>query len=110
VELTPHSQFGFDLGELGNFDCISSIGAVGEVLGAIFDTIFSEFAWLIETGVQLGELACEAAETFNPARSRRDIEMDKIDAKLARAWEKEMKKDRKLPIPEHKKRELGLID
>jgi hypothetical protein len=98
------------LGELGNFDCTGTVGIVEQVLGAIFDAIFPEFAWLIETGVQLGELACEAAETFNPTKSRREIEMDKADAKLARAWEKEMKKDRRLPIPEHKKRELGLID
>ena len=103
-------QFGFELAQLGDFDCSSTIGVVGEVLGAIFDAIFPEFAWLIETGVQLGELACKAAETFNPTKSRREIEMDEADAKLARAWEKEMKKDRKLPMPEHKKRELGLID
>ena len=102
-------QFGFDLGELGNFDCSSIVDTVGEVLGAIFDAIFPEFAWLIDTGVELGELACEAEETFNQ-KSRRAIEQEKAEAKLARAWKKEMKKDRKLPMPEHKKRELGLID
>jgi hypothetical protein len=72
-------QFGFELGELGNFDCSSTVALVGEVLGASFEAIFPEFAWLIETGVQLGEFACEAAETFNPTKSRREIEMDQAD-------------------------------
>lgn len=76
------------------------------MIGAIFDAIFPEFAWLITTGVELGALACEAAETFNPTKSKREIE----DARLAKAWAKELKKDRKLPMPEHKKRELGLIE
>ncbi|TVY39833.1 hypothetical protein LSUB1_G002573 [Lachnellula subtilissima] len=104
------TEFGFAAGELGDFDCVGSVDVVAEVLGAIFDAIFPEFAWLINTGVVLGELACEAAEIFNPTRSKRDIEQDKVDAKLARAWQKEVKKDRKLPMPEHKKRELGIID
>jgi hypothetical protein len=98
------------LGDLGNFDCSSTVATVGEVLGAIFDGFFPEFAWLVETGVELGELACEAAETFNPDRSKREIEMYKADAKSARAWEKEMRKERMLPMPEHKKRQLGLVD
>lgn len=109
-KLTFRSQFGFELGELGNFDCSSTVGIVGEVLGAIFSGLFPEFAWLIESGVELGELACEAAETFNPGKSRREIEMYQADAKSARAWEKELRKERMLPMPEHKKRQLGLID
>ncbi|KAF3770871.1 hypothetical protein M406DRAFT_67232 [Cryphonectria parasitica EP155] len=104
------AEFGFELGEMGNFDCSSTVDLVGDVLSAIFDAIFPEFAWLITSGIQLGELACEAAETFNPTKSRREIEADRASAKLARAWEKEMKKDRKLPMPDHRKRELGLMD
>ncbi|KAF7959507.1 hypothetical protein EAE96_001123 [Botrytis aclada] len=82
-----------------------------EVLGNIFDAIFPEFIWLIETGVKLGEIACDAAETFNPTRLLlRDPETSIIDEKVAKAWEKEIKKERMLPMPEHKKRELGLLD
>lgn len=104
-------QFGFELGELGNFDCASTVDAVGEVLGLIFDAVFPEFSPFINAGLALGELACEAAETFNKAGHRREIDaVDAADSKLAKAWEKEMKKDRKLPIPEHKKRELGMLD
>lgn len=51
-------------------------------------------------------MACQAAETFNPTKSKREIE----DDRLAKAWKKEMKKDRKLPMPELKKRELGLLE
>lgn len=104
------SQFGFKLGELGNLDCGGTVGVVAEVMAVIFDAILPEFAWLITTGVVLGKLACEAAENFNPTRSLQDRAMDAADANLAKAWKKELKKDRKLPMPEHKKRELGLID
>ncbi|KAF5867938.1 uncharacterized protein Bfra_007133 [Botrytis fragariae] len=105
------TEFGFDLGELGNFDCASSVDLVGEVLGNIFDAIFPEFIWLIETGVKLGEIACEAAETFNPTRLLiRDSEISIADEQLAKAWAKEIKKERMLPMPERKKRELGLIE
>lgn len=62
------SQFGFDLGELGNFDCASTIDLVEEVLGHIFDAISPGFTWLIEMGVKLGEIACRAAKKFNPRR------------------------------------------
>ncbi|TGO17700.1 hypothetical protein BTUL_0015g00360 [Botrytis tulipae] len=104
------TEFGFELGELGNFDCASSVDLVGEVLGNIFDAIFPEFIWLIETGVKLGEIACDAAETFNPTRLLlRDPETSIVDEKLAKAWAKEIKKERMLPIPEYKKRELGLL-
>jgi hypothetical protein len=105
-------QFGFELGELGSFDCSSTVETVGAVLSVIFDAILPEFAWLLATGMELGELYCEAEQNFNPTRFRsiRDTEIEKADAKLARGWEKEMKKDRKLPMPDHKKRQLGLID
>ncbi|KAF7894175.1 hypothetical protein EAF00_007689 [Botryotinia globosa] len=103
-------QFDFDLGELDNFDCASSVDLVGEVLGNVFDAIFPEIIWLIETGVKLGEIACDAAETFNPTRLLlRDPETSIVDEKLAKAWAKEIKKERMLPIPEHKNRELGLL-
>lgn len=103
-------QFGFELADFGNFDCSSTVSTVGEILEAIFLGVFPEFLWLLETGVELGELACKAAETFHTSKTRRQIESDPADAKLARAWEKEMRKERMLPMPEHKKRELGLID
>ncbi|THV55360.1 hypothetical protein BGAL_0009g00090 [Botrytis galanthina] len=104
------TEFGFELGELGNLDCASTVDLVGEVLGNIFDNIFPEFIWLIEMGVKLGEIACDAAETFNPTRLLpRDPETSMAVEKLAKAWAKEVKKERILPIPEHKKRELGLL-
>ncbi|TGO66845.1 hypothetical protein BOTNAR_0053g00380 [Botryotinia narcissicola] len=94
------TEFGFELGELGNFDCASSVDLIGEVLGNIFDAVFPEFIWLIETGVKLGEIACDAAETFNPTRLLlRDPETSIVDEKLAKAWAKEIKKERMLPIP-----------
>ncbi|TGO28094.1 hypothetical protein BPAE_0032g00370 [Botrytis paeoniae] len=103
-------KFGFELGELGNFDCASTVDLVGEVLGNIFDAIFPEFIWLIKTGVKLGEIACDAAETFNPTRLLlRDPKTSIVDENLAKAWAKEIKKERKLPMPEYKKRELGLL-
>lgn len=88
-------------------------------MGRIFETLLPEIQWLIEGAVQLGEIACDIAETFNPpppppkkgSRSLlRDLEKSIADEKLAKAWAKEMKKERRLPMPEHKKRELGLID
>lgn len=82
---------------------------MGLVLGAIFDAIFPEFAWIVDTGVELAKATCQAVETFHKG-TRRGLGMNEADAKLARAWEKELKKDRKLPMPDHKKRELGLID
>lgn len=69
---------------MGNFDCSSIVATVGEVLSVIFDAILPEFAWLIDTGVKLGELACEAEETFN-SKSKREIEQEKAEAKLAKA-------------------------
>ncbi|TGO55367.1 hypothetical protein BCON_0093g00400 [Botryotinia convoluta] len=87
------TEFGFDLGELGDFGCASTVDLVGEVLGNIFDAIFPEFIWLIETGVKLGEIACDAAETFNLTRLLlRDPETSIVDEKLAKAWAKEIKK------------------
>lgn len=109
VELIPCTQFGFDLGEQGEFDCESVVGAVGGVIGAILDAVAPELIWLVEAGIELGELGCAASEVFNP-KSTRDLETEKTDAALARAWEKEMRRERVLPMPEHKKRELGLID
>ncbi|TVY71255.1 hypothetical protein LSUE1_G007150 [Lachnellula suecica] len=105
------TEFGFEAGQLGNFDCESTVGIVGDVLAAIFAAIAPEFEWLVELGVQVGELACEAEETFNkPSKRGLGIDQFQSDAKLNKAWEKEMKKDRRLPMPEHKKRELGLLD
>jgi len=43
-------------------------------------------------------------------RSRKDIEQDKEDARMTKAWKKELKKDRKLSMLVHKKRELSLLD
>ncbi|KAI9640443.1 hypothetical protein NHQ30_011188 [Ciborinia camelliae] len=108
VTLISSSQFGFNLGEFGSFDCAKIVNNLGDVLALLLDAIAHEFAWIAAEGVILGNIACDAADTFHPSSRKRDPEREEAD-RLAKAWQKEMKKTKKLPMPEHKKRELGMI-
>jgi len=58
------TEFGFKLGEIGDYSCEDTVSIIGEVLEPIFVGVLPGFAWVAEEGIQIAEAACALKDTF----------------------------------------------
>lgn len=89
--------------------CSKIVEAVGSVLGFIFDGPMPGFARVINDGHVLADIGCDEVDGLKEQNNhKRDLERGEAD-NLAKAWQKEMRKTRNLPMKEHKEERVRII-